>query len=334
MENLPTVVIPADEPPLVARSTHLNDLRRITNVRLFTDRPASDAEMLERLATADVLLNSRSAVKVSGTLLRQLPNLKMIAVCGIGYDSIDIQAATERNIVVSNIPGRTAGIVAEHAMALMFSVARRIPQMTRELRQHHWSSELGVSLTGKRLGVIGTGNIGCEMMRLCRSVGMDVVAWTFQPDQKKSSSIGFRYVAMKELLTTSDVISLHVRLSPQTVNMIGASEIARMKPGTILINTARAAVVDTNALATALLSGHLWGAGIDVFDAEPILPDNPLLNCTNVALTPHSADQTPEGIDLLTAGCVANIRAFLEGHPTNVVNATDMSFRRNNRQGS
>ena len=131
---------------------------------------------------------------------------------------------------------------------------------------------------------------------------------------------------LEELLATSDVISLHVRLSEETRGMIGQSELQQMKPGSILINTARAAVVDTSALASAVNRGHLFGAGVDVYDVEPATTDNLLLKCRNVVLTPHSADQTPEGIDLLTQGCVENIRAFLDGKPQNVVNASELGL--------
>ena len=321
VSDRPVVVIPADDPPLVGRSRHLDELREFADVHLYDDRPEDAAEMLRRLQPADILLNSRSAVKIDAELLQQIPRLKMIAVCGIGYDAIDLTAAKQRDIVVCNIPGRTATVVAEHAFALMLAVSRRISFMTEELKRGTWSSELGISLIGKRIGVIGTGNIGCEMIRFCRAFGMEVVAWTFHPDAAKSERLGFQYTELDELLTTSDVVSLHVRLSEESHGLIGREQLQRMKPGTILINTARAAVVDTIALVDGLRSGHLFGAGVDVYDAEPITAEHPLLTCPNVVLTPHSADQTPEGLDLLTKGCVENIRAFLDGKPVNVCQA-------------
>jgi D-3-phosphoglycerate dehydrogenase len=175
-------------------------------------------------------------------------------------------------------------------------------------------------LIGKQIGVLGTGNFGCEMIRLCRAFGMKCVAWSFHPDTQKAAEHGFQYVSLNEALQESDVVSLHVRLSDDTHGLIGEKELNRMKNGAILINTARAAVVDTNALAAALHSGKLMGAGIDVYDSEPIPGGHPLLSCDTAVLSPHSADQTQEGLDLLTKGCVDNIRAFLSGTPTNVVN--------------
>ena len=320
MSDKPVIVVPADDPPRISRSAYLSELRAIGDVRLFDDRPATDAEMLDRLADADVLLNSRSAVNVNESVIRQLPRLKMIAVCGIGYDAIDVEAADERGIVVSNIPGRTAQIVAEHAVGMMLAVSRRMARTTEELRAGHWSSQTGRSLIGKRIGIMGTGNIGQEMIRLCKAIGMEVVAWTFHPDEQKARELGFVYVSREELLESSDVVSLHVRLSDSTRRMIGAPELALMKSDAILVNTARAAIVDTMALVEAINGHHLFGAAVDVFDEEPMPKDNPLTACDNVVLTPHSADQTPEGLDILTLGCIENIQAFLQGKPQNVVN--------------
>jgi len=166
---------------------------------------------------------------------------------------------------------------------------------------------------------VGTGNIGRQMIRLCRGLGMRVVAWSFHPQQELAAELGFQYASLEEVLLTSDVISLHVRLSEQSRHLIGAEQLALMKPGAILINTARAAVVETGALVESLEQGRLFGAGIDVFDLEPIAADNPLLGSPSVVLTPHSADQTPEGLDILTLGCCENIRAFLNGRPQNVI---------------
>lgn len=315
----PIVVVPADDPPMVGRSHHLDKLREFADVRLYSNRASTDAEMLERLRPADVVLNSRSAVQLSAPLLSQLPNLKMIAVCGIGYDAIDLAATEKQGIVVSNIPGRTATVVAEHAFGLMLALSRRTATMTASLREGQWPSDLGVSLIGKTIGVVGTGNIGCEMIRFCKAFGMNVIAWSFHPSEEKSTRLGFEYVDLSRLLANSDVVSLHVRLSSETRGRIGASELKQMKPGALLVNTARAAVVDTSALATAITERHLFGAAIDVYDVEPVAHDNPLLKCDNVVLTPHSADQTQEGLDILTLGCVENIHAFLNGTPQNVV---------------
>lgn len=320
MSSRPVVVIPADSPSMVSRSPHLELLKEMADVVLHLDRPLDDDEKVRRLKDADILLNSRGSLKIPRSVLERLPRLKMIAVCGIGYDSIDLAASTEQGIVVSNIPGRTATVVAEHAIGLMLAVARRMAFMTSELKAGRWRGDLGMSLAGRQAGIIGTGNIGCEMIRLCKAIGMSVVAWSLHPDPAKAERLGFRYVTMNELLHTSDAVSLHTRLSEKTHNLISERELAMMKSSAVLINTSRGAVVDSAALVDALNRGALFGAGLDVFDHEPLPADHPILSCEQIVLTPHTADQTQEGIDQLTLGCVANIHAFLDGKAQNVVN--------------
>ncbi|MCA9116075.1 MAG: 3-phosphoglycerate dehydrogenase [Planctomycetaceae bacterium] len=313
------IVIPGDDPLQIADSPRLDALREVAEVQLYRDRPASPEEQLRRVEPATVIINSRGAVKWPGELLRQLPGLQMIVVCGIGTDSIDLAAARECGIAVCNIPGRTAPVVAEHALALLMATARRLAWFTARMKAGHWDRRLSDSLAGRTVGVVGTGNIGTEMIRLCRAIGMNVVAWSFHPDQQKAEQLGFRYVELPELLATSDAISLHVRLSDETRGLIGRQELLQMQPGTLLINTARAAVVETAALVDLLNAGHLGGAGIDVFDQEPLPAGHPLLECEQVVLTPHSADQTPEGVDRLNAGCVENTLKWIAGQPQNRV---------------
>jgi D-3-phosphoglycerate dehydrogenase len=149
---------------------------------------------------------------------------------------------------------------------------------------------------------------------------MQVVAWTYHPTPERAAALGVRFVPLEELLRTADVVSLHLKLTPDSTGLIGARELGLMKPGAILVNTGRGAVVDQTALAVALRSGRLGGAGLDVYEQEPLPADHPILACEQVVLTPHNADQTPEGSDLLSGGVVDNVIAFLEGRPQNVVN--------------
>lgn len=315
-----TVIIPADYPPLVSASPVLAELDRFADFELFTDRPQSADEIVQRLHNADILLNSRGSLAFPESLLKRLPRLQMIAVCGIGYDSIHLPTATQQGIVVCNVPGKTAAVVAEHALALMLSTARRITWMHQSMQSGGWSAELSQAMAGRTIGVIGTGHIGCRMLQLCRAIGMQPVAWSLHPDQQKAAEFQFDYVPLETLLRESDVVSLHTRLSPATQHLINADRLHTMKPTAILINTARGAIVDTQALLDALNNGKLFGAGLDVYDMEPLPADHPLRSNPRVVLTPHSADTTQEAIDLLTAGCIDNIRAFLAGAPQNVVN--------------
>ena len=313
------IVIPGDDPPQIQGSPHLERLRRHGEVRLYTDRPATPEEKLARARDAVCLVNTRGAIKWPREALLALPRLKMATVCGIGTDSFDLVAARERGIVICNIPGKTAPIVAEHAFGLMLAVAKRAHYQTARLKGGRWGGVDNVYLQGKTLGVVGTGAIGGVMARLGRALGMDVVAWTFHPEPARAAELGVRYVPLDELLRTSDVVSLHVRLTPESRGLIGERELGLMKPGAILVNTARGPVVDTEALVAALHAGRLGGAGLDVFDTEPLPAGHPLLACEQIVLTPHNADQTPEGMDILNAGVVDNVIAFLEGRPQNVV---------------
>jgi phosphoglycerate dehydrogenase-like enzyme len=316
----PLVVVPGDDPQMIAGSPHLARLQPHAELKLYSTRPVDDEEKIERVRDATVILNSRGVVRWPEPVLRKLPRLKLIACCAVGVDCVDWAAARELGIDVTNVPGRTATIVAEHALALLLGTARRLAWLTAEMKQGRWLGTKLVSLVGKRLGVIGTGNIGCEMIRLARAIGMDVVAWSFHPVPEKAARFGFRYVERDELLATSDAISVHLKLTDASRGLIDAAAFARMKPGVLLVNTARGAIVDQESLIGALQSGKLGGAGLDVFATEPLPADSPLLRCEQVVLTPHAADQLPEAYDALSGGGVDSVLAFLAGRPVNVVN--------------
>ena len=315
----PLIVIPADHPRQVAESPHLERLKPYGEVTIYRNHPGSLDEQVRRVADAPVVINSRGHVTWPAEALRQLPHLRFISTCSIGTDAIDLHAARQQGIIVSNIPGRTAPVVAEHALALMLAIARRVAYVTAELKRGTWPSVGNTYLGNKTLGVVGTGSIGREMIRLSQAIGMRTIAWTFHPTAQRAQELGVEFMELDELLARSDVVSLHVKSTAESRHLIGPRQFALMKPGSLLVNTARAAVVDTPALIEALNRGHLGGAAIDVYDTEPLPPDHPLLSCDQVVLTPHSADQNPEGMDLLNGGAVDNVIAFLRGAPQNVV---------------
>lgn len=314
-----SLVIPADHPTQMAGSPHLDRLKDRVTIRVFDDTPETGDEQVRRVGDAELMINSRGHLKWSGELLRRLPNLRMITTCSIGTDSIDLAAARELGIVVSNVPGRTAKIVAEHALALLLAAARRVAFQTAELKAGRWTSMDNVLLNGKTLGVVGTGSIGAAMIQLGKAIGMQVIAWTFHPTDERAKQLGVEFVELDQLLATADAVSLHVKLTEESRHLIGSRELALMKPGGLLVNTARGPVVDNAALVEALNSGHLGGAAIDVFETEPLPADDTILECEQVVLTPHAADQMPEGMDLLNGGAVDNVLAFLDGAPQNVV---------------
>ena len=318
-ENRPTIVVPGDEPIQIQGSAHLDRLEPFGGVIVYADRP-NDQQKIERVRDAEVIINSRGAVTWRADDLASLTKLRLIVVCAVGTDSIDLQTATEMGVAVSNQPGRTAGVVAEHIFGLMFAVAKRAAYQTIELKSGRWTRRENVFLQGKTLGVVGTGNIGSELARLANAIGMQVVAWTFHPTPERARRHGVRYVGFDELLATADVVSLNVALTDETRGMIGEREIGLMKPGAFLVNGGRGPLVETDALVRALNSGQLGGAGLDVYDTEPLPADDAILSCEQVVLTPHMADQTPEGTERLNEGAVDNVIAFLEGKPRNIVN--------------
>ena len=315
MADRPLVVAPGDEPAQIADSPELERLSEQAEVVVYRDRPADQAEKMARVRDARIILNSRSVVTWRAQELRALPKLGLIATCSAGTDAIDLVTARELGVVVSNQPGVNAPFVAEHMFGLMFAVAKQAADQTAALKAGRWELPVNAMLQGKRLGVVGAGAIGAEMARLGKAIGMEAVAWTFHPDSQRAARLGVAFIELDTLLETSDVVTLHVRLSQQSRGLIDARALARMKANAILLNGARGDVVDFDALAAALRRGHLFGVGLDVFPQEPLPAGHPILACDRVVLTPHAADRTPEAVAATNRTAVDNILAFLAGAP-------------------
>ncbi len=234
----------------------------------------------------------RGSTRVKEEHLRHASRLKVIVRAGIGLDNIDLEAASRHGVLVMNTPEATAGSVAEHALALMLAVARRVVEGTESLRAGRWIKKqlVGMELAGKRLGILGYGRIGAELARRALAMGMEVVGYRRTPQRLPYG----QWVSLEELLSTSDVISIHLPGGPQTRHFVNAERIRSMKPGVVLVNTARGSVLDAEALYAALEEGQVAGAGLDVLDPEPPPPDHPLLQHPRVVLTPHIAAQTTE----------------------------------------
>src|SRR6185436_16431935 len=213
----------------------------------------------------------------------------------------------------------TAPIVAEHAFGLMLAVAKRASYQTARLKAGRWGGPDNVYLHGKTLGVVGTGAIGGVMARLGGALGMDVVAWTFHPEPARAVELGVRYLPLDELLRTADVVSLHVRLTPESRGLIGARELGLMKPGAHLVNTSRGPIVDEAALIAALRVGRIAGAGLDVFDVEPLPADQPYHKRPNSVITPHLGYVTEETYRIFYGHALEDIQAFLRGAPIRVL---------------
>lgn len=312
---MPRIVIPDDAPPVMASSAAYRKLLDRTPVDYYDTLPGSEDSLIERIAGAEIVINIRSSTRFGESVFQRTPNLRLLSLWGTGTDNVDLAAAASHGVTVTNTPGVSAFSIAEHALALMLAVARRIPRLDREVRQGGWPRGQAAQMHGKTLGVIGLGAVGRQFARLGTGIGMRVIAWTMHPDP----ALGFEIVALDELLRSSDVVSLHLRLSDETRGFLGKRELEKMKPSAILINTARGPIVDQQALLEALTAGRIAGAGLDVFDVEPLPGGHALTHLENVVLTPHSAGVTPEALEAGLQLSIDNVWNFLGGHPTNVV---------------
>jgi D-3-phosphoglycerate dehydrogenase len=312
-------VIPDDFPPILSGTESLNRLRRWADVRIYTEKASSAEELQQRVQGAEVAINIRAYSKFNDSLFRACPRLKLISVLGIGTDNIDLVAAARLGIKVCNTPGYSAVSVAEHTLALMLAAARKIPAHEQELRAGRWARLPMIQLHGKTLGIVGFGGIGRQVASLAQGIGMRVLAWTFTPSRERAVQSGVEFVELEALLAQSDVISINIRASQKTRGLISREALAKVKPSCILVNTARASIVDTPALLDGLRAGKIAAAAFDVFDQEPLPPTDPLLSLPNVVLSPHNAGMTPEAVEKGNQMVVDNVIAFLQGRPVNLV---------------
>jgi D-3-phosphoglycerate dehydrogenase / 2-oxoglutarate reductase len=276
--------------------------------------PGSEERLIERIGSTEGVLNIRSSSKFTVRVFDACPQMRLLSVWGTGTDHVDLAAATRHGVTVTNTPGVSAISIAEHALALLLAAARHIPQMDAATRRGEWVRGQSVELHGKTCGIIGLGAIGRQFARLAAAIGMRVIAWTMHPKPLP----GVELVELDRLYHTSDVVSIHLRLSPETVGFVGARQFARMKKSAILINTARGAIVDEAAMMDALAKGLIRGAGLDVFTAEPLPEGHPLTKLPNVVMTPHCAGITPEALEAGLRMAVENIRAFAAGNAEHV----------------
>ncbi len=280
---------------------------------------------------------------INKEVLGKFPNLKFIATRSTGYDHIDIEACKERSIAVSYVPSYGENTVAEHTFALILTLSRKIYDAYHRVREEgsfNLEGLQGFDLKGKTLGIIGTGNIGRNVVKIAKGFGMEVVAADVHPDEQFSREFGFSYCSLEELLKKSDIVTLHVPYMESTHHLINKNNIALMKQGAYLINTSRGPVVETEALVQALKEKRLGGAGLDVLEEEGIVKDeltfllsgrteehnlraalagHILIDFPNVIVTPHNAFNTIEAISRILDVTAENIVSFIKGEPINVV---------------
>ena len=275
-------------------------------------------DILARIGEAEIVLTNKTPI--TREIIEAAPRMKYVGVLATGYNVVDLAAAREKNVIVTNIPAYSTDSVAQLVFALLLEICHHVGRHSDSVHAGKWSASRDfafwdyplVELAGKTIGIVGYGRIGKKVAEVARAFGMKVIAWTRTPRDPEC-------VSFDELLAQSDVISLHCPLFAETQNLINRETIAKMKDGVILINTSRGPVVNDADLREALLSGKVAYAGVDVATVEPIPADNPLLGLDNVLITPHIAWATQEARARLVDIAIANVQAFASGKPVNVV---------------
>jgi phosphoglycerate dehydrogenase-like enzyme len=277
-----------------------------------------DEALRVALRDADIVVAMRERTPFSRAVLAQAPALKLLVTTGMANASIDLDACRECGVEVRGTTGlRTS--TAELTWGLILALARHICAEDRQVRDGGWQQTLGFELAGARLGVVGLGKLGSEVAKIGLAFGMDVVAWSqnLQPDN--AAEVGVRAVPKEELFATSDVVTLHLRLSDRTRGVVGAAELAAMRRTAYLVNTSRGPLIDEDALIEALRAGSIAGAGLDVFDVEPLPADHPLRTLPNTVLTPHVGYVTTATYERWWPQVVENIRSWTEGEALRVL---------------
>jgi len=275
---------------------------------------ADRGALLPALADADAIL-IRSATMVDAQALAAAPVLKVVARAGIGLDNVDVAAATARGVLVVNAPQSNIITAAEHALALLLAVARNIPAADASVRAGYWkrSTFTGVELADKTVGVVGLGRIGQLFAARVAAFGTTVIAYDPYLHPARAGALGVRLVELPTLLATADIISIHLPRTPETLGLIGAAELATVKPGVLIVNAARGGLIDEQALADALTEGRVAGAGIDVYVKEPLAADSPLRTAPNTVLTPHLGASTSEAQDKAGTAVARSVKLALRG---------------------
>ena len=294
----------------------LAKLQSLGEFIIYPDAPADDETFIERLAGANAAI---SGWGLSNRVLAALPDLEVISFTGLGVSTfIDIAEARRRGITVTHTLS-AASTIAEHCLGLMLDAARHISRLDRDIRRGIWNtSTLGMDLRNTTLGLVGFGRIAQALVPMAQALGMRVIAWTRNPDPQRAREYGIEFTDLDQLLASSDVVSLHLSSTPQTLGLLNAQRLQALKPGALLINTARSQLLDGAALVDLLQSGHIRAAGIDVFDDEPIAPDHPFVSMDNVIMTPHVAYNTPGALVEMYDTAVNNLVTYYAGNPQNV----------------
>lgn len=296
---------------------HIKKLRTLGDLKIFKEPPKTSDELKKRIGEADIVIVGWS--QLTRNVINSAKRLKMISIWATTCHYVDLEAAKERGIIVTHVPGYATESVAEYTFALLLASVRKLNLADRHVRKGHfdWRPFGGRELAGKTLGIIGTGTIGRRVAEIALAFRMQVLGYDKYPNPKRAQEIGFKYVDFNTLLKKSDAVTLHVTLTPETEKLIGKKEIETMKNGAVIINTSQGKVIDEKALAAALKSNKLTYAGLDVLEEEPPPKNNPLFKLDNTVLSPHIGFNTVEAEARCTDICVDNVAKFIEGKQQN-----------------
>lgn len=317
---MPKVAILDDYQGVALQMADWSVLPSDCQVRAFNDHVNDLEPLVDRLQDFEIVTCMRERTPFRRDLLERLPNLRLLVTTGMRNAAIDLKAATDLGILVCGTAGGPDAPPAELTWGLILALARHIPQENAATREGHWGTTVGMSLEGKVLGVLGLGRLGTKVAKVGVAFEMSVIAWSQNLTAERAAQCGATLVSKDELLARSDILSIHVQLSARTRGLVGARELSLMKPTAYLINTARGPIADEAALVQALQSRTIAGAGLDVFDQEPLPPDHPLKRLDNALLMPHAGYVTQDQYQVRYRDTVEDVAAYFKGEPLRVLN--------------
>lgn len=291
-----------------------------TVVDFYHDNLSDHDALVDRLKDYEVIQLMRERTRFPAELLDALPNLKMLSGTGGSYsNSIDIPHCTERGVILTRSRGSSGG-VEELTWGLILGLTKKLREEDRATREGKWQTNVSPTLAGRRLGIIGLGRLGSGVARVGRDFNMEIIAWSPWQTDERAAEHGATRVSREEFFSTAYVISIHIPLTAESRGLVTVGDIALMRPDAFLVNTSRGPIVDEGGLVDALREGRIAGAGLDVFDEEPLPLDHPFLSLPNTLLTPHIGFVTEEGYRNFYGDALNNIKAFLAGEPASVMN--------------
>jgi phosphoglycerate dehydrogenase-like enzyme len=312
------IAILNDYQKIALESAGWDRLPDTVKIDVYHDHQPDEAAVVDRLAPYDVVVAMRERTPFPRRIIEQLPNLKLLITTSFRNRSFDLAACADHGVTACHTEGGHTP-TAELAWALILGLAKNIPGEDRSTREGHWGDRVGIGIAGRTLGLAGLGKLGGKVAEVGKVFDMDVIAWSQNLTDARCAELGVRRVSKEELMAQSDILSINLVLSDRTRGIIGADDLARMKPTAYLVNTSRGPLVDEKALIDALQRNVIAGAGLDVFDVEPLPADHPLRRLPNTIITPHVGGFVAENYELWYEGAVEDILAWLDGKPINIM---------------